>query len=459
MAKLLRTTTFRWLAAYMLVFLIAASGIIGYLYWHTNDLLMRQVVQTLTAEVTGLREQYRAGGAERLSAAVQERASETEGGLYLLSTADGRRLSGNLIAVPREVKATPSGALFSYDRTASSGPPGPRTRVAAGVAVDVPDGLTLVVARDVQDQRTFADTLRGTLLWSLGLLALFGLGGGLLASLGIARRIDAVSGTARSIMAGNLSQRIPLNGSGDEFDRLSVNLNAMLERMEQLMAGMREVSDNIAHDLKTPLSRMRNRLEATLREPDDGQRYGRALEQTIEDSDALVRTFNAMLAIARLESGAASEPMAPVDISALVAEAAELYEPVAEEAGFTLDVTVDSGLGVQGNQPLISQALANLIENALKYGAGLDAAARAISVSASREGAEVVIAVADRGPGIVPADRERALERFVRLDASRTTSGSGLGLSLVAAVARLHGGTVELGDNSPGLVVTVRLPT
>ncbi len=456
--KLLRTSTFRWLAAYLLVFLAIASIITGYLYWHTNDLLTRQVVQTLAAEVTGLRGQFQLGGMPALTVAVQQRSETTSGALYLLADAGGKRLTGNLQAVPSELRQLPAGALFSYGRGATPG----ITRLAVGVAIDVPPQAVLVVARDVEEQRVFAETLRRTLLWGLGLISLFGLGGGVIASLGIMRRLDAVTLTSRTIMAGDLSQRIGITGSGDEFDRLAVSLNAMLERIEQLMASMREVSDNIAHDLKTPLSRLRNRLEAVLREPDDRGRYRAALEQTIEDSDDLVRTFNAMLSIARLESGAAGEGMQALDLSALVRDAGEFYEPVAEEAGFALTMDVAEHLPVLGDRQLIGQAVANLIDNAIKYGAGPavtdPAKPGAIRLKAHATGNDVVIGVADNGPGIAPADRERALERFGRLDASRSKPGSGLGLSLVAAVAKLHQGSVRLDDNGPGLIVTLSLP-
>jgi signal transduction histidine kinase len=276
-----------------------------------------------------------------------------------------------------------------------------------------------------------------------------------------AARVDAVTGTARSIMAGDLGQRVPLAGTGDEIDRLSANLNDMLARIAQLMASLREVSDNIAHDLKTPLNRLRNRAEAALRDPAGGPAYRDGLERTIEEADGLMRTFNALLLIARLEASAVAESMALLDPAGVLDDVAELYQPVAEEAGRSLQVEAARGLCVAANRQLLGQTIVNLVENAIKYGApkANGRVAGDISVTLAAAGDHIEIAIADHGPGIAVADRERALKRFGRLDESRTQPGTGLGLSLVAAVARLHGGTLRLEDNKPGLRVVLRLPT
>jgi signal transduction histidine kinase len=302
----------------------------------------------------------------------------------------------------------------------------------------------------------FAAAVRRAFLWGTAIVALAGLAGGLLASRALLHRIDSVTQASRTIMAGSLSGRLPVSSAGDEFDRLAEGLNAMLERIERLMIGLREVSDNIAHDLKTPLTRLRNRAETALAAP-AGADQRPALEQTIEEADGLIRTFNALLAIARLEAGQGSESFAALDLAAVAREAAELYEPVAEEAGFGLDVEVAAAPAVLGDRQLIGQAIGNLIDNAMKYGRTGGAAASRILLRIE-SGGEARIIVADHGPGIPPADRERALKRFVRLEASRSAPGSGLGLSLVAAVARLHGGSLKLEDNRPGLRVIIALP-
>jgi signal transduction histidine kinase len=326
----------------------------------------------------------------------------------------------------------------------------------------VPGGLILIVGRDVEDQRRFADTMWQVALWSVGLMSVLGIGAGLIVSRSVLKRIETVTETSRTIMAGDLSRRIPLDGSGDELDRLSQSLNAMLTRIEELMSALREVSDNIAHDLKTPLNRLRNRAEAALRNPDGAAGYRDGLVKTMEEADELIRTFNSLLLIARLEGGAIAESMGPVDPASVIEDVAELYEPVAEEMGLRLEIDADRGLRVLANRELVSQAIANLVDNAIKYAAAggrRDETAERppIVISAAPVGDAVEIAVADRGPGVAPQDRERALQRFVRLEKSRSQPGSGLGLSLVAAVARLHGGSIRLEDNAPGLRAVLRL--
>jgi signal transduction histidine kinase len=266
-------------------------------------------------------------------------------------------------------------------------------------------------------------------------------------------------------MIGDLSERLPVGRSGDELDRLAENLNAMLERIEALMAGLKEVSDNIAHDLKTPLTRLRNRAEEALAKSGGEADYRAALERTIEESDGLIRTFNALLMIARAESGQARGNMDDFDAADVANGIHELYEPLAEDDGMTLKVKTQAA-PIHGNRELISQALANLVENAIKYGkpaaqsAGtvVSMDARQITIEAKREGDQVLLSVTDRGPGIPESDRKHVVERFVRLEASRTMPGSGLGLSLASAVATLHGGELRLGDAQPGLVVTLMLP-
>jgi signal transduction histidine kinase len=276
----------------------------------------------------------------------------------------------------------------------------------------------------------------------------------------VLKRIDSLSATSRNIMLGDLSGRLEVTGSGDEFDRLADAVNAMLDRIEHLIYGIKDVSDNIAHDLKTPLTRLRNRVEAALAGNAAPTDYRAALEATIEESDQLIRTFNALLMISRIEAGSADGEMSDVDASAILAEVVELYEPVAEESGTTLSVDAPAPVHLKASRELLGQAIANLIDNAMKHAAPAEGESRrlAIAVSAAREGEALVLRVADNGPGIAVADRERALQRFVRLEKSRTQPGSGLGLSLVAAVVRLHHGTIELGDGNPGLVVTIRLP-
>ena len=263
-------------------------------------------------------------------------------------------------------------------------------------------------------------------------------------------------------MQGDLSERLPIAGTGDELDRLADNLNAMLERIEALMHGLKEVSDNIAHDLKTPLTRLRNRCEEALRIAGDESQYRTALEGTIEESDALIRTFNALLMIARAESGHARDNMAEFDAAEVARGIGELYEPLADDKGLVLKVEAPVAAPLRGNRELVSQALANLVDNAIKYAApdpkAVNGARSEIVVRAMGQGEQILLSVSDGGPGIPAGDRGRAVERFVRLDQSRSHPGSGLGLSLAQAVAHLHGGELKLEDNRPGLRTIMTLP-
>ena len=476
-AKLLLSTSVRWTLALLALFVLATGAIVTALLWRTNDLLTAQVLAVIAAEARGLNEQYRNGGLPLLVQTVNERAKLPGGGLYLLVDGAGVRLAGNLPRFPPDIRDDPNGGLFRYVPDAAGGNTGPR--LAAGMPIRIPapssnssgqaGAAQLIVARDIEDTKAFAQATRSIFLTGIGAMSLLMLAGAALYGRGLGRRVDAVTAASRRIMAGDLGQRLPVAGRGDEIDRLSASLNIMLDRIEQLMSGLKEVSDNIAHDLKTPLTRLRNRADAALRDAKGEPAYRDGLERTIEEADELIKTFNALLSIARLEAGAGAGQAELVDLATIIQDAVELYEPVAEEAGLRIVLVLPPtasprGLSVRGDRQLIGQTLANLIENAMKYGCGsahanacpADAADITITVAARTGWAD--IAIADRGPGIAEADRARALKRFVRLEASRTRPGTGLGLSLVAAVARAHHGTVRLEDNGPGLRVVVSLP-
>jgi signal transduction histidine kinase len=468
LTKLIASFPFRLTVAYMGAFVLAAALIVLYIAWQANELLTSKAIDALGTEVANLRAQFEAGGLQgpqRLESAIRYRVGEPGSGLYLLVDARGSKLAGNLPAVPPALVPDGQGQLFSYRRASEGDAAG--ERIAVGLSVSVSGGYTLVVARDIEDQRQFAASIGRVALLSFGLLSLLGVGAGILISRSMLARIEAVTETSRKIMAGDLSRRIVLSGSGDELDRLAESLNAMLARIEELLLALREVSDNIAHDLKTPLNRLRNRAEAALRSADGPGAYRDGLAKTIEEADELIKTFNSLLLIARLEGGAIAESMAPLDPAVIIGDIAELYEPAAEEAGLTLAVTAQTGLSLVANRELVSQAVANLVDNAIKYSTGpapaaagaAPAASRgAIAISLTQVGNSIEIAVGDRGPGVAPQDRERALQRFVRLEKARSLPGAGLGLSLVAAVARMHGGAVRLEDNAPGLRVVLSLP-
>ncbi|MGH6864947.1 MAG: sensor histidine kinase [Methyloceanibacter sp.] len=459
LTKLFRTTTFRLSLTYFALFSAAAIVAIIYIYWNTTVLLSRQLNETIDAELKGLAEQYKAGGLDQLVRTVADR-SETPGvSLYLVADGKGNQLAGNLSAVSPQLWNSLGPVEFVYRRPA---PGGVENRLAFANVFRLPRGYRLIVGRDIEGRRELAALIRSTMLWGLGFMALVGIGGGYWVSRKLLTRIDDLAETTRTIMEGDLVGRLAVSGSGDELDRLSQSLNLMLARIEQLMAGLREVSDNIAHDLKTPLNRLRNRVEEALREPYDETAYRETLERTIEEADGLIKTFNALLSIARLEAGAGGENREKLDVSALVCDVAELYEPVAEERGISLKADTARPIVIHADRQLLGQAIANLIDNALKYGAPFAANGSdrppEVEVSTRTSGETAEIVVTDRGPGVPAPERERVLDRFVRLEASRSEPGSGLGLSLVAAVARLHGASLRLEDNEPGLRVVLALP-
>jgi len=427
----------------------------GYVYWHTSVFHARQLDETIQAEIRGLAEQYQQGGLPRLVQIVTQRSASPGAGLYLIANDEGERIAGNLGSAAPALLAESGRVQFPY-RAASAG--GGESRLAMGQVFRLDGGYRLVVGRDIEDRRKLNEIFASAFLWGIGLIALIGVLGGLLVSRLLLRRIGAITQTSQRIMNGDLSQRVPLAGTGDELDRLAGSLNAMLERIEQLINGLREVSDNIAHDLKTPLTRMRNRIDTALREQPDETAYRDTLIQTIEEADELIRTFNALLSIARLEAGARVEDMETCDLAAVARDAVELYEPVAESEGITLAAHADGHILVNANRQLLAQAAANLIDNAIKYARPDGVGRAAIAVAVERADSQVRLIVADNGPGIPEDHRERALKRFTRLETSRSRPGSGLGLSLVSAVARLHCGEVTLEDNRPGLRVIVSLP-
>lgn len=451
------TTAFRLATGTAAVFVVIAGLLLAILFWQTNQVLTDQVITTLTAEAEALRTEAQSSSKNALAEAVAARSRPEGPGLYFLADASGRKLAGNLSRTPPEIFAGQQGGVFRYRPDIAIAK---RDRLGVAMAIALPHGQSLIIGRDIEDQRTFADGIKRLFILSFLALTAAGLATALMISRIVLKRIETMNVASQQIMAGDLSRRVPLQGSGDELDGLAANLNAMLDRIEQLMAGLREVSENIAHDLKTPLNRLRNRVEAALREPDSAPTYRDALERTIEDADDLIKTFNALLLIARLEASAIDKSAESVDCSELVRDVAELYEPVTEETGLNLEIQTAPCPLIKANRQLIGQAVANLIDNAIKYApASCQATPRPlirVEVGATATGVE--ISVADHGPGIAAQNRERALKRFVRLDESRTQPGTGLGLSLVAAVARLHGGRVTLEDNNPGLKVRLLLP-
>jgi signal transduction histidine kinase len=469
LGKLFRTTTFRLTLVYLTVFALFAAFLLAYFALNTRRLITEQITEVVNAEIAGLSEQYNQGGIVRLVTIVDARARRPGSNLYLVASFAGQPLAGNVTSLPAGLLDEPGWVETTYRRIdeAEQGQQQRRSgqgqqHLALARVFQLPGGFRLLVGRDLEERERLYHIVVSAGRWSVLIVLVLGLAGGFLVSRRVLRRVDAMTDTTKTIMQGDLGGRLPVAGTGDEIDRLAENLNAMLERIEALMNGLKEVSDNIAHDLKTPLTRLRNRAEEALRMAHSEVDYRAALEGTIDESDGLIRTFDALLMIARAESGQARDNMSEFDAAEVARDVCDLYEPLAEEKGLVLKAEVGASAPVRGNRELVSQALANLVDNAIKYATPspehVDGAPADIALGAAAEGDRILLTVADHGPGIPEADRLRVVERFVRLEQSRSQPGSGLGLSLAAAVARLHGGELILSDNQPGLKTVIALP-
>ncbi|MDQ0998545.1 signal transduction histidine kinase [Phyllobacterium ifriqiyense] len=455
--SMLKMTAVRLSALYLLLFTICALGLVFYMTSSSVKLLTSQTETAINEEVEGIGRAYQRGGIASLVRAIDRRGRQPGAFLYLVADPAGRIVAGNVQSIEVGVLQTDGwiSRPISYERYTEG--TDPQTHTAIARVIVLPNGIRVMVGRDLGEPEQVRLVVRRALFAALGTMGI----GACLIWFFVGRRalhrIDEVSVASQRIMGGDLAGRLPVNGSGDEFDRLSENLNGMLARIQELNEGVRHVSDNIAHDLKTPLTRMRNRAESALSNAKTTKAYRAAIEDMIADSDLLIRTFNAILMISRLESGYSSETMEPLPLSVIVEDVFELYEPLAEEAGITLSLGAMDATPVKANRELIGQTISNLVDNAIKYATGDKPVEVRLSVEKHDRG--IAIVVSDNGPGIPPDQVERATERFVRLEESRSQPGSGLGLSLAKAVMKLHGGTLELHDNAPGLRAVLAFPT
>ncbi len=448
-----KTTAFRWALVYFVLFSFSVTAVLGFVYWNTSGLIQQRMQADINRESKALLKLYDDGGPSRLLERLSELVAGGGEGLYLLADFTGRPIIGNLQNLPQAERQTNGWSSFTYERSTGEGFELREARARINILTG---GFRLLVGRDIQQLRRFQLKMQQILAVALLLSLLLGVGGGIFMSRNMLRRIESINRTARAIMKGDMDRRIPVKGSGDEIDTLAQNLNAMLEQIATLMRGLSEVSDNIAHDLKTPLTRLQARLEDASRSRNIDEPTRTALAGSIKDARNLIETFNALLRIARTEAGQGR--FEELDVSALIEDVIELYEPVAGEDNIELVQNITPGIRAVVDRQLISQSIANLIDNALKYAGDGNSQKPLISVALARTGSKIIISVCDNGPGIAPFEREHVLERFVRLEASRSHPGSGLGLSLVAATAKAHKGTLELEDNSPGLCAVLCLP-
>jgi signal transduction histidine kinase len=450
-----RTATFRLAFAYLCLFAVSVLVLLGFIYWRTAGLMATQFDETINAEVQGLIEQYKRRQILGLRSIIIERSSRPDQRtLYLLTSFNGTPLAGNLPEWPPETEVTARGWInFTYER----GPEGEHEkRPGRAEQILLQGGFKLLVGRDMKEVNAVESTIRATLLWALAITGFFGVAGGVWISRNVIKRLEAINRTSREIMSGDFTRRIPVQGNRDELDDLATNLNQMLEQIERLMMGMREVADNIAHDLRTPLNRLRNKLEGAMAGHATHEETTLALESAISEADGLISTFNSLLLIAEAETGAHRDTLELVDLSEVVHDIADLYEPAAEDRGIALKFVAPTRVTVRGNRSLLARAAANLVENALKYTP--QGGAVTVSAFVARDSDRPTFTVRDTGPGIPEADRDRVLDRFVRLERSRNTPGSGLGLSLVAAVARMHEAEIKLESAKPGLLATLSFP-
>lgn len=466
--QLLRTSTVRLTATFILIFSLFAILLLAFIGWQSSVSLQRQQANDIDREVQVLQRLDANQGIRAVAIAVQRVSRAPGPGVYYLGDAAGQFLLGNVTDVPPDVLREPGTYSFNYERADSladtvdaiEGKPDRPSKAGYAVvrSVELSNGMRLIVGRDVVERRGFSAIIVQSFLFGVLGIVLFSMIAGGITARRVLRRIDTIRDTSTKIMSGNLSERVPVTKRNDEFDGLATNLNAMLDRIEQLLQGLKEVTDNVAHDLKTPLTRLRNQAESALRDGASDESRKQALATTIAESDRLIQTFNALLMIARVEAGAPSGALTEIDVSAVVADLAELYGPVAEDEGIVVTTDIAPAVRLRANRELIGQAMVNLLENAVKYAKPDGEGEGRITVSLRQQGGRVLIEVADNGPGIPAEDRKRVLERFVRLEKSRSETGSGLGLSLVDAVTRLHGGNFRIEDNAPGVRAVIDLP-
>ncbi|WP_421730737.1 sensor histidine kinase [Brevundimonas sp.] len=463
--SLFRRTPFRLTLLFLALFAAAASAILAYVYIASAAEARARAQTDVEAELGVLTSIYGTRGLDALNQALVERAIRGGPYLYLLSDPAGGNITGNVSTAPVEPNPQAPvgrGDWESFNLTDTDAEGHVRRRQAIGVTMKLADGNHLFVGEDIGDTEAYLARLTQALWMAMGMVLVLGAGGGLLVSRNLERSMGRLNKVVLAVQEGDLKARAQVRASGDELDELGRGLNTMLDRLEASMSSIRHAGDAIAHDLRSPLTRMRAKLEVALIDAEAGKVSGvEALDIALNEADQLLKTFNTVLAIARLQAGGAPDPKV-FDAADLAADMAELYEPAAEDKGLDFEAEIERGLMIEGNQPFLAQALANVIDNAIKYtptGGAVKLRAR------RRSSGEIEYSVTDTGPGVPDEDRERVVQRFVRLDNSRSEAGSGLGLSLVSAVLEAHAGRVQLdegpgayGGFGPGLRVALVLP-
>ncbi|HVB17372.1 MAG TPA: ATP-binding protein [Stellaceae bacterium] len=445
--RLFRTSSFRLTVLYAALFSASVIVLFAVIYWSTSFYMTGQLDAAIDSDFAELHQGFRIGGATRVASLIEDRVKDMPSGpmFYLLENPAGGILAGNLPKLPHR-----TGTFDTVDPRAPHRDDRPPLRARAAI---LPGGDYLMVATGASQRDEMGELILRAFGWGSLVSLLLAFGGGLMLSSGLLRRVEAISRTAREIMEGHLSRRVPTRGTDDEFDHLAASLNAMLERTESSMHAMRQISNDIAHDLRTPLTRLRQRLELAQRKGTTVTELRAAIAASISETDAILASFGALLRIAQIESRAVRAGFADCDLSELLRTVVEVYQPTADEKNQTLSADVAGDLTTFGDRELLAQMLANLMENALRHSP--EGAAIRLVARGGDDGLTIILS--DTGPGIPVAEYENVFRRFYRLEASRTTPGNGLGLSLVSAVAALHGISVAFADNNPGLRVTLSL--
>jgi signal transduction histidine kinase len=418
---------------------ISFAVLFGVIFWSTARFMRHQIDDSVASELNEILSQV--SNTEGVAAVVQGLAKHSSGFAYLLQDASGVVRAGNLPAAnPREgIREWGESPLSPYS-------------AIRGRGVDI-SGDYLFVGWSTHQLHEMEKMVVSSFAWGLATSIILALAGGIVTSGRLLRKIEVVSEASRNIIEGDLRRRVPVTRTGDEFDRLAGSMNTMLDRIQALMEDLRQVTTDIAHDMRTPLTRLRQRLEIAQKSPADGAQQRETLASTIGEIDAILGIFGALLRIAQIESGARKSAFTGVHLSELLHTVVELYRSAADEKDQSLEEEIDAGLAVKGDRELLMQLFANLIENAVRH----SPPGAHIAVLALRTDGNVEVRVTDDGPGIPASMHAKVMRRFFRLETSRTTPGSGLGLSLALAIVNLHDATMKLGDNSPGLSVTVSL--
>jgi signal transduction histidine kinase len=452
LTRTLKSSTFKLALVCVVVFSAFVFVLLGYVYRATTDYVRDRSDHAISAERALMVQAYGTAGRNGLIGLVTRRSAErgVEDGVYLLSDPSFAYLAGNLKTWPATLRGDDGWADFvapEWNQAAAERP------LVRAIYETLPDGSHLLIGRTIDDLDGFVGTIKTALAWGAASTFVLAALAGVFVTRRTVGRIDAINATTREIMRSDLGKRIPLRGTKDEWDQLAENLNSMLDRIEELVRDVRQVSDNVAHDLRTPLTRLQGRLEKAHRHELDPERYHALVGDAIRELTSVLSTFSSLLRISRIEALDPRSAFRIVDLGEIAGEVAELFDAAAEEKGGRVKFICRGKVSVLADRDLLFDAISNLIDNAIKHGGAGD-----ILVEVMTDSRGPMILIADHGPGIPSEERKHVLKRFYRLDRSRSSSGNGLGLSLVAAVALLHGALIEMADNEPGLRLQLQFP-